>query len=152
MKFQTRFDVIVYDGTFNDKPSMTQQHFKDDCDINVLYKRFVKANGIDPLAVGPHYEIDLKAPVYDVSDVNGLQGMFDKADEATEVFMQLPPEVREKFENNPARLRDAIESYKEPKDLEKYGIFMKGVQNATQIGPAQVQENVSPDSTPNPQA
>lgn len=145
--FNTRFNLPVYDGTFNELPSLTKQAFKDDCDINVLYARFVKANpGVDPLD-GPTYVVDMEH-LTDVSAIRGLQGMFEKADEATEIFYNLPPDVRFKFGNDPANLRQAIESYQRPEDLAKYGIYLKGVNDsATQIKSKEKSPDVPPDGS-----
>lgn len=83
--------------TFEDE-SLTQQSFKDDADINVLVRRF----GLDkqPLPV------EATDPRYygDFTNVPDLRTALELVRDAENRFMDLPAQLRSKFDNNPAKL------------------------------------------------
>lgn len=84
------------------EPTLTQQQFKDDADLNVLVKRF----GLDKITL-PSLAMD---PKYygDVSDVPDLRTVLDIANEARNRFMDLPAELRSRFHNSPAELWEFV--------------------------------------------
>ena len=95
-KFRTAYDED-YDNsvykTLNDKPSMTQQHFKDACDINQILANSVP--GMMPELPGP-------PPFYaDVSMVRDYRSALSMIDQVTEYFSTLPAEVRSRLANDP---------------------------------------------------
>lgn len=78
--------------------SLTNQQFVQDADINVLVKRF----GLDKVAV-PSLALD--ARYYgDVSEVPDLRTLLDIARDAENKFMELPADLRARFDNSPAQL------------------------------------------------
>lgn len=82
--------------------SLTQQQFVEDCDINVLARRFGLTDS--PMPIGPfdpaHYG--------DFSDVPDLRTALDLVNDARNKFMALPPKLRERFNNQPGRLWDFV--------------------------------------------
>lgn len=75
----------------------TRQEFADECDINVLMKRYEKT-GILPW--------DDKAPApqfLDVTDVPSFQDALHIVMEAETAFMSLPAVVRKEFDNDPVK-------------------------------------------------
>lgn len=81
-------------------PSMTQQHFKDECDINNIIARY-EATGLltDPLqSSGRMYEFG------DYSAVQDYQDSLNCVIAAREMFDSLPSKIRERFNYDPARL------------------------------------------------
>jgi len=85
-------------GTTCEDESLTQQSFRDDADLNVLVRRF----GIDKIPVPPMAQ----DPAYfgDFSNVPDLRTALDLVNDATNRFMELPPQLRAKFDNSPAKL------------------------------------------------
>lgn len=83
-------------------PSLTQQHFTEDADVNTIARRFALDKG--PM---PHVPID---PRYygDLSDVPDLRTALDLVRDAENRFMDLPPALRARFDNQPSRLWDWI--------------------------------------------
>jgi hypothetical protein len=77
-------------------PSLTRQEFADDCDINVLMRRFENQDigAVMRRAAEPFYA-DFSAIPSD------LMGTLQFMEEATQAFMTLPASVRRDFENNP---------------------------------------------------
>ena len=86
---RSRFTPIQSHGLeCNSDEGMTQQHFKDECDINYLLR---------------HYnDIPAPPPVYaDCSQYNDLQSCIDKVNAAAEDFQNVPSDIRARFANNP---------------------------------------------------
>lgn len=89
--------------------ALTQQQFKDECDMNRIVKN--AARGIAPkfLARG--------APQYgDFSNVPDLTSAYETIERAESAFMNLPAELRLELGNNPANISkltgDQIKRYK----------------------------------------
>lgn len=79
--------------------SLAQQHFKDETDINRIVKQFVATgmvNATTRQALDPQ-------TFYDVMD---YQSALEAVRAADEVFMQLPAELRERFDNDAAAFVD----------------------------------------------
>lgn len=84
---------------FSDAPSLAQQQFRDECDINYVVKNFVQTGAIDPNI------LNKRAAMYgDVSDVNDLQSALDIVKAAQEGFDTLPADIRDRFKNDPREL------------------------------------------------
>lgn len=74
--------------------SMTQQHFKDECDINRILAKYEKTGLLTHVSrYGGRYE-DLPS---DIDYQKSLHVMM----EAEEAFMSLPSNVRRRFDNDP---------------------------------------------------
>jgi cytochrome c551/c552 len=77
-------------------PSMTQQQFADEADINKIIKKFEKRG--ERLPTGP-------TGVYaDLTEVKGLAEALATVDRAQSAFMGIPAETRLKFDNDPVKL------------------------------------------------
>jgi len=96
-------------------PTLTQQHMKDECDINVLVKRFVVTGEIPQLNMPPLQGDFTEAPTY--------QEALNLMVEAQHAFMQHPAEVRARFENDPAKFVDFCSDPKNADDLRKMGLY-----------------------------
>lgn len=82
--------------TVNNEPSMTQQQFKDDCDVNVIMEKFLKTGTITHLRREPGAYLNLlEMPDYQES----LQTVIN----AQNSFMELDADVRLRFENDPGK-------------------------------------------------
>lgn len=98
MKFFTRYDNLPpKTGIEFNEPSMTEQHFKDECDINNIVKRY-QETGVLPQGNREPLFGDFSAFP---SDLMESQRYFD---EAQARFMQLDSGLRKEFDNNPAKL------------------------------------------------
>jgi len=77
-------------------PSLTQQHMKDECDINRILKKYQKDGILRHVAkYGGRYE--------DLPDNIDYQASLNAVMEAQEAFISLPSSVRGRFDNDPAR-------------------------------------------------
>lgn len=78
-----RFDDISSKGLFCGE-GLTQQHFKDECDINYLVRHI--------------NDIPRPEPVYgDVSEFSDLQSAIDLVENGMERFNELPSQIRDDF-------------------------------------------------------
>lgn len=76
--------------------SQTQQHFKDDADINTIVRRFGLTGTLPD---------NYRAPLLgDFADVMDFQTAMNAVSQAQEQFMQLPPDLRSRFNNDPNAL------------------------------------------------
>ncbi len=94
------------------QPTLTQQHPKDETDINKIMARYIKTGVID--------HVQKYQPQYmDNTDVDyhSSQNIIIKADE---MFAELPSPVRKRFNNNPAEFLQFVndpENHEKLKDL-----------------------------------
>lgn len=77
--------------------SMTQQHFKDECDINNILKSY---RGKVPASEEPAFFMDCT--------VNDLQSAYEIAEDIGARFDSLDSEVRARFNNNPLELLEFV--------------------------------------------
>lgn len=99
--------------------SLTQQHFKAETDINVLVSRF----GLDgviartPPADPAHYG--------NVGELPDLRAVLEVAREARDRFAELPPQIRSRFNNDPARLWEFVQDKANHEEAVKLGLLAK---------------------------
>lgn len=85
-------------GLVCDDPSLAQQNFKDECDINVIVRRF---------GVTGQLPSNVRMPSYgDFTGVTDYQSALNSVLAARDSFMSLPAEVRSRFSNDPALFVD----------------------------------------------
>lgn len=77
------------------EPTRTQQHFKDESDINILIARFGLSGELPTGVRMPTYE--------DFNEIYDFHSAANAIAEANEAFMQLPAQIRyDRFRNDPA--------------------------------------------------
>jgi len=88
-KFSVFSKPVVEPG----KPSRTQQHFKDDCDINKILAKYKKTGVLD--------HVRRAREIYgDFSQYTSAAENMDKVAKANSMFESLPAELRTKHFNN----------------------------------------------------
>lgn len=106
-------------GSRNDEPTMTQQHFTAECDVNNILAKFVRTGILDTIGPGT-YE--------DVSDSLDYLTALQTIQRANEVFEALPSKIRAEFQNDPAQYLAFVEDSSNLERGIELGIFTK---NAT---------------------
>lgn len=92
--------VSLETGLKCEDPSMAQQQFLEESDINTLVERF-GLNGEMPAAV--------VVPQYgDYSGVNDFQSAMNAVLSASKNFMELPAKVRSRFDNDPQKFLEFV--------------------------------------------
>lgn len=100
----TEFGVACEPGS-----SLTKQSLTPETDINNILKKFQKTGMVEHLAKGE--------PFYgDVSNIADYQKALNIIQEADDLFMGMSPDIRERFNNNPAEMIAFLE---DPKNLDK---------------------------------
>lgn len=110
--------------------TLTKQEFKDECDINVLMKRYQKT-GLFPHPSGqqPRYVTNIGMPDY--------QESLNIVMKAQEEFASLNSELRKRFENDPAKFLAFVN---DPANADE--LVSLGLREAPKPAPAPVQVEV----------
>lgn len=106
-------------------PSLTKQAMRDECDINLIMKRFEKTGVVAHLAKREAYFAD-------VSAVPDFAAAVDIVRKAEDMFMSLPATIRKEFENDAAKY---VEFCSDPANLprmQELGIANKPVRETVQ--------------------
>jgi phage internal scaffolding protein len=120
-------------GTINNGESKTQQHFKNEVNINQIMKRY--QNGQIPEFHSAKYG--------DFSNVPDYQSALNLVIEANEKFLEMPSSIRNKFNNNPALLINFLNNPENEEEARKLGL-LKEINKPVMVGdPAPVKEEVS---------
>lgn len=96
-------------------PSLTQQEFKDECDINKLMARYVQT-GVLPEGIGVGVYGDFSQGV----DFQEAQQLIKRAEAQ---FMAMPANVRDRFANSPAAFLDFVSDEKNLDEAYKLGLL-----------------------------
>lgn len=94
-------DLEEFPGEVFTEPTMTQQHFKQECNINEILNRY-KVTGVLPVNSQNAWFADLS------ESPKNYQEALHIAQEAQEHFTALPSSVRAHFDNNCAAYLDFV--------------------------------------------
>lgn len=102
-------------------PSKTDQSQKDECDVNVIITNYVNSGILRHTNPNPPVFGDFtKVP----SDYGEALALIQKSEDE---FMQLPSEVREKFDNKPANLIKFLQDETKKDEAIKLGLINEPV-------------------------
>lgn len=109
--------------TYFDDPSLTQQHFAKDADINEIMRRF----GVKDGSLLPAYDKSVMDPRYfgDFSDAFDFREAWDNVRDAEHRFMQLPADLRNRFANDPVQLYQWVSDPRNLDEAVKLGLLTK---------------------------
>lgn len=117
-KFRTAYDRDLVEGITFDEPSMAQQHFKDECDVNNILRKYESTGLVTHVANG--------TPSYgDFSSVLEFQQAQNILIEAQDAFEALPASLRKRFDNDPSVMLEFIENPDNREEAEKLGLVTK---------------------------
>jgi len=87
------------------EPSLTQQEFTEECDINNVILRFSATGELPP-------RVNARVAEYlDVSEIGDLHQALTNVRAVREAYDALPAEVRQATGNDPERLLDALDEH-----------------------------------------
>ena len=117
-------------------PSLAQQNFKDESDINYIVRQFGLTGDLPGQAISPQYG-DFTGVLDYHSAVNAVLAAQDE-------FMDLPAQMRARFDNDPAKLIDFLGNEENRDEAIKLGLVAKPISepSETPIGevkPAEAQ-------------
>lgn len=117
-------------ATRDTEPSMTQQSFKDDVDINVMMHRMGVTDGaLPPVALHPNF-------FGDFSDVPDFREALDRTHQANERFAALPADLRKRFGNDPVELYAFVTDPSNHEEAVRLGLLHKAAAPAKPAAPA----------------
>jgi phage internal scaffolding protein len=123
-------------GLACDDPSLAQQHAKDECDINTIVRRFGLTGELPSNVRAPQYGDFTEAVDYHTALI-----AVRAADEA---FMQLPADIRTRFNNDAGAFVDFCSDDANRAEAEKLGLVLP---KATESNPAPQGGGVDQSST-----
>jgi len=113
-----RADGSVRVATVNDEPSLTQQSFKDQVDVNNIVKKYQ--------TTGEWLHLTKKQGIYaDVSEITDYQESLYKIARAQDAFMSLPGDLRQQFGNDPAQLLAFLQDPANREKAQQMGLIQK---------------------------
>lgn len=124
------------DFTSTDK-SLTQQHLAAECDINNIIRKFEKTGLVTHVT-------DKVARFGDFTNLPDYQAMLNTVRSAESQFMLLPAEMRERFDNDPARLVEFLSDSRNRDEAIKLGILVEKRSGAEQGGAPSASIPVAP--------
>lgn len=139
MKFHTVFSPCPDKGIEFTEPSLTEQHFKDECDINFIVNRF-QETGVMPEGNRQPLFGDFASFPQDLSSSMALY------DEAQERFMSLDAKVRKEFDNDPLKLLAFVSDEKNRTRAEELGLIEKVAPVSSQETPVEPPSDKATDN------
>lgn len=115
-------------ATINDEPSLTQQNMKEDAELTTMIKKFGIAQLPQPMEAFAMYG--------DFTGVTDLTTAYERIADAEEAFMELPADIRKRFNHNAQELLTFVEARDENLDEGiEMGIFERppGHQTAAEL-------------------
>jgi len=122
-------------GLACEEPSLAQQHFKEECDINTILQKF-NITGILPEApLSPRYG--------DFSGIGDYHTALNRVIAAQDEFEALPAQIRARFDNDPAKLIEFLDDEANRPVAEELGLVEKAaaeVVEAAKVTPEKAAE------------
>lgn len=104
-------------GLACEEPTLAQQHFKDECDINTILERF-SITGILPEApLSPRYG--------DFSGISDYHSAMNRVLAVKDEFEALPAQIRARFNNDPSQLIEFLNDDSNRPEAEELGLVEK---------------------------
>lgn len=122
--------------TVNNKPSMTDQSFKKDCDVNLILAKYRKTSAITHLA-------KVQGQFADVSDLPTMLESHERLQTAQDSFMDLPAYIRDKFDNDLMKMVDFLNDPKNAEEAIELGLRSRPI--STDISQKVTKEEVKVD-------
>jgi len=101
-------------GVACEEPSLAQQQFKDECDINNILRQFNVTGQLPEATLSPKYG--------DFSGISDYKTALDRVIAADEEFMNLPATLRARFDNDASKLIEFLEDDQNRLEAEKLGL------------------------------
>ena len=122
-------------GLACEEPSLAQQHFKDECDINTILERFNITGLLPESPLSPRYG--------DFSGIGDYHTAMNRVMAAKDEFMTLPAQIRARFNNDPAQLIEFLQNESNRPEAEELGLVEKAaaeVVEAAKVTPEKAAE------------
>jgi phage internal scaffolding protein len=104
-------------GLACEEPTLAQQHFKEECDINTILQKFNITGLLPESPLSPRYG--------DFTGIGDYHTALNRVIEAQEGFEALPAQIRARFNNNPAELIEFLDNEENMAEAIDLGIVEK---------------------------
>lgn len=111
-------------GLACEEPSLAQQHFKDECDINNILRQFNITGLLPEQPLSPRYG--------DFTGIGDYHTALNRVIAAQDEFDSLPAQIRAKFDNDPANLIEFLNDDANRPEAEELGLVNKGAAEAVE--------------------
>lgn len=101
-------------GLACEEPSLAQQHFKDECDINNILRQFNVTGMLPEAPLSPRYG--------DFTGIVDYHSALNAVIAAEDGFMALPAQIRSRFENDPELLINFLDDPNNRDEAIKLGL------------------------------
>ena len=101
-------------GLACEEPTLAQQHYKDECDINTILERFNVTGMLPQNPISPKYG--------DFSGITDYHSALNAVMGAMEEFDNLPAKIRAKFDNEPALLIEFLQDENNRQEAVELGL------------------------------
>lgn len=105
-------------GLACEEPSLAQQHFKDECDINNILRQFNITGLLPEQPLSPRYG--------DFTGIGDYHTALNRVIAAQDEFDSLPAQIRARFDNDPANLIEFLNDDANRPEAEELGLVNKG--------------------------
>ena len=112
-------------GLACEEPSLAQQHFKDECDINTILERFNITGLVPQSPLSPRYG--------DFSGIGDYHTALNRVIAAQDEFESLPAQIRARFENDPAKLIEFLGDETNRPEAEDLGLVDKAASELPEV-------------------
>ena len=102
-------------GLACEEPTLAQQHFKDECDINNILRQFNVTGMLPEAPLSPRYG--------DFTGITDYHSAMNAVIAAEDGFMELPAQIRARFQNDPAQLIEFLNDENNRSEAEKLGLL-----------------------------
>ena len=104
-------------GLHCEDATLTQQHFKDECDINNILRQFNVTGLLPENTLSPRYG--------DFTGISDYHTALNQVIAAEDEFMRLPAHLRARFENDPAQLIEFLNNSENKNEAIELGLVNK---------------------------
>jgi len=115
-KFKKPYDAPVRSQITTGESPHVQQHFKRECDINNIMKKYQKTGLLDHVS-------QFQGDYTDLTDVPTYQDALNKVITANQAFSTLPSSVRKRFQNDPAAFLTFVSDENNREEMEQMGLI-----------------------------
>lgn len=116
IKFRKAYDPHKKYVFNTEGESLTQQHFKDECDVINIIKKHDRNGIIEHVQRG-------QARYGDFSEVADYREALDLVRDAQSEFMTIPSDIRKKFDNDPGKFYEFVSNPDNKEELKKMGFI-----------------------------
>lgn len=112
--FITRYNYKPVKGIINTQESKTYQECKDDCDINVMYRKYL-SKGFTPPNIA-----QLEMRYADISEAKTYEDAMNIQEDVKQLFDKLPSQIREDCDYNVDNFIELISSNFDDEKLREF--------------------------------